>query len=96
MAEDKKRDLYSSQTSTKDGNYDQEQMARSSGDNDMDRRMPTDERAAGATQQAYFNEDDKNERDRPREENNNTNEKKPEKQEGQGLHEQDESLKNSK
>lgn len=49
-----KRDLFQPQTSANNSNYNQDKMARSSGDNDGDRIVDIDNNASEKTNEAYF------------------------------------------
>ncbi len=89
MENNNERDIFQSGTSTKPGNYQQNDMMRSSGDNDEDRIVKDDPTAREATDQAYF--------DKAGTDNQSTGATKTE-QPGHGdrLVPQSESLKNSK
>jgi hypothetical protein len=51
---EKDRDTFVGGSSTNSSRYNQNERARQSGDNDLDRVAPVDDKAAEQTSQAYF------------------------------------------
>lgn len=68
---EEKRDLFASQTSTKEGNLNQDDMARSSGDNDADRVVSHNNEALKKAGDEYFEGPQKSDDDRSSEDPTN-------------------------